>query len=127
MAIAGLVTVPDRGALLLARESEEAVGVAVLAYIWTLEHGGLVAWLDELYVVPWQRCRGTGRALLDRALAEAGARGCVAIELEVDREHARAESLYERAGFGRLPRSRWSLTLPKSASPGSKPRTPGGT
>src|SRR5258706_16157643 len=61
LAIAGLVTVPDRGALLLARESEEAVGVAVLAYIWTLEHGGLVAWLDELYVVPWQRCRGTGR------------------------------------------------------------------
>jgi GNAT superfamily N-acetyltransferase len=111
-AVRGLLAAPERGALLLARGSRGPVGIAALAYTWTLEHGGPVAWLDELYVVPEKRGRGVGRALLDRACAEAAANGCLAIELEVDRDHARAEALYERAGFARLPRFRWARALP---------------
>lgn len=110
-AVAGLVGPAGRGAMLLAREAEHPVGLAALSYVWTLEHGGLVAWLDELYVVPDRRGHGVGSALLERAAALAREAGCLAIDLEVDREHSRAESLYERAGFKRLPRSRWVRKL----------------
>lgn len=106
-AMAGLVGSPGRGAVLLARADAQPAGLATLAYTWSLEHGGLVAWLDELYVVPAWRGAGLGRALIERAVTQARTQGCLAIELEVDHEHARAERLYERSGFVRLPRTRW--------------------
>jgi GNAT superfamily N-acetyltransferase len=105
-----LIDEPSRGAVLLA-EDPGPVGLAVLAYTWTLEHGGLVAWLDELFVVPTHRGRGIGRALLGQAEREASRRGCRAMELEVDVDHARAESLYRREGFAVLPRRRFSKPL----------------
>ncbi|HEU4536646.1 MAG TPA: GNAT family N-acetyltransferase [Polyangiaceae bacterium] len=106
-ALAGLVDSPGRGAVLLARVEAQPVGLAALTYTWSLERGGLVAWLDELYVVPARRGAGLGRALLDRAVTHALAQGCLALELEVDHGHARAERLYQRSGFVRLPRTRW--------------------
>src|SRR5258708_36852857 len=63
-AVARLIEMPERGVLLLALESGVPVGLAAIAYTWTLEHGGLVAWLDELYVVPERRGPGVGTALL---------------------------------------------------------------
>lgn len=110
-AVEGLVKVPLRGVVLLAREGNADVGIGVLATTWTLEHGGLVAWLDELYVVPARRGYGIGSALLERAREVAREQGCIALELEVDAAHSRAARLYERTGFRRLERSRWSLRL----------------
>jgi GNAT superfamily N-acetyltransferase len=95
------------GFFVVARREGAIVGVAAVALAWTLEHGGLSAWLDELYVVPEYREGGVGRALLEAAIAEARRRGCAAMDLEVEEEHRRAEHLYERAGFRALPRSRW--------------------
>jgi len=108
--VRGLLADAGRGAVLLA-DDPDPVGVAVLAYTWTLEHGGLVAWLDELFVVPHHRGRGTGRALLLRALEVARDHGCRAVDLEVDAEHTRAERLYQREGFAVLPRKRWARRL----------------
>jgi GNAT superfamily N-acetyltransferase len=112
-ATAGLLAEARRGVVLLAKDSARVgpVGLAVLAYTWTLEHGGLVAWLEELYVVPDRRGHGVGRALLRRALDVARESGCRAVDLEVDREHARAERLYEREGFAVLARRRWTRAL----------------
>jgi GNAT superfamily N-acetyltransferase len=109
-AVQGLVSGEGRGTVLVAYDPNP-VGVAVLAYTWTLEHGGLVAWLDELYVVPAHRGRGVGRALLLRALDVARESGCRAVDLEVDSEHARAEHLYEREGFTALSRRRWARRI----------------
>jgi hypothetical protein len=61
-ALSGLVARPERGRVLLARSGDRVVGLAVLPYMWTVEHGGLCAWLDELYVVPDMRERGVGYA-----------------------------------------------------------------
>jgi GNAT superfamily N-acetyltransferase len=109
-AVEGLFAEASRGTILLACDPEP-VGVAVLAFTWTLEHGGLVAWLDELFVVPHHRDRGIGRALLQRALEVARERGCRAVDLEVDADHARAERLYQREGFALLSRTRWARRL----------------
>jgi GNAT superfamily N-acetyltransferase len=100
-----------KGTILLARRAEESVGVACLARTFTLEHGGYVWWLDELYVIPELRSQGIGKALLDRAIALAREADAAALELEVEVEHARAARLYERAGFRPLARARWSLSL----------------
>jgi GNAT superfamily N-acetyltransferase/catechol 2,3-dioxygenase-like lactoylglutathione lyase family enzyme len=122
-AVGGMIEMPERGAMLIALDGDQPVGLAVLSYVWTLEHGGRVAWLDELYVVPAKRDQGLGAALLARAHEQAVSVGCNAIELEVDAKHRRAERLYRRAGFEPLPRSRWShrLEASRASSPGHRP------
>lgn len=110
-AVTGLLEDPARGAMFVAREAKRIVGVASLAFTWTLEHGGRVVWLEELYVVPAMRGKGVGTALLVAALAWARESGCRAVDLEVDAEHARAESLYRRHAFEALPRRRFSRRL----------------
>lgn len=110
-AIVGLVSKRERGAILIARRGARPVGIAVLAYTWTVEHGGLVTWLDELYVVPELRESGLGTRLLRDAMDHAKRDGCIAMDLEVDVEHARVESLYVRYGFTSLPRRRFARRL----------------
>jgi GNAT superfamily N-acetyltransferase len=110
-ALRGMLAEPSRGRILVASAAGVTVGVAVLSFIWALEHGGFSAWLDELYVEPRSRGRGIGRALLLRAIDEARGLGCAAVDLEVERSHRRAERLYSREGFCRHSRSRWVLSL----------------
>lgn len=102
---------PARGDILLAQVGDRAVGVAVFAYSWTLEHGGLSCWLDELYVEPGLRSSGIGRALLLRGIEHVKGRGAAAIDLEVVEGHERAARLYEREGFRRRDRVRWMRPL----------------
>jgi GNAT superfamily N-acetyltransferase len=110
-AVDGVLAEPTRGALLVARVAGRVVGVAYLSFTWALEHGGLVGWLEELYVEPSHRGRGIGAALLDAACARARDAGCAAIDLEVDAAHAHAARLYARRGFRRLGRTRFALRL----------------
>jgi ribosomal protein S18 acetylase RimI-like enzyme len=60
---------------------------------------GQAAELYALYVHPDWWSTGTGRALLDRALARTTAAGYADIVLWVLRDNARARRFYERAGF----------------------------
>jgi ribosomal-protein-alanine N-acetyltransferase len=66
--------------------------------------------LEELYVVPQFRSKGIGTALLTAVMERARELEIVAIDLEVDAAHRRAESLYRRFGFRLLDRSRWVRT-----------------
>ncbi len=110
-AMNGIFVDPSRGAILLLRDGEVAVGLAYVGFFWSLEHGGQSAWLDELYVVPERRAGGLGQRLLDEVIAFARANGCQAIDLEVEASHARAENLYARAGFQPHQRRRWVKRL----------------
>jgi GNAT superfamily N-acetyltransferase len=107
----GVLRDADRGFIFVAKDEGRVVGVAYLAVILSVEHSGPVGWLEELYVVPAHRGTGIGTTLLEAVLVQAHERGLVAIDLEVDAEHQRAASLYERFGFHRLPRGRWAKTL----------------
>lgn len=110
-AIAAMFESDDLGFFIVAREHDEMVGLAAVSFAWTLEYGGKSAWLDELYVVPARREHGIGTGLLREAMRQAETRGCSAIDLEVDHDHRRAETLYGREGFSPLPRSRWMHLL----------------
>jgi GNAT superfamily N-acetyltransferase len=100
-----------RGFVLLAREKGRIVGIAYVATILSAEHCGLVAWLEELYVMPSDRSRGIGTALIAAIIERARKAGIVAIDLEIDARHSRAESLCRRLGFRPLNRSRWVKEL----------------
>jgi GNAT superfamily N-acetyltransferase len=114
-AVGGMLREGSRGFILLATLRGIPIGVAYVSFIWTLEHGGHSAWLEELYVVPEHRGRGTGRRLLLSAIRDARKHGCRALDLEVERRHPRAAPLYRREGFVRLDRSRWALRLKRRA------------
>jgi GNAT superfamily N-acetyltransferase len=110
-ALEGALSDPSRALVLLAEQDGQPIGVAYLAFTWTLEHGGKSAWLEELYVAPPYRGTGVGTTLLQAALSEATARGCLAMDLEVETAHARAANLYRRTGFHPHTRSRWVKKL----------------
>ena len=99
------------GFVLLARENGRIVGIAYVATILSAEHCGFVAWLEELYVMPSHRSRGIGTALIVAMIERVRRAGIVAIDLEIDAGHSRAESLYRRLGFRPLNRSRWVKEL----------------
>jgi ribosomal-protein-alanine N-acetyltransferase len=60
--------------------------------------------LANLAVVPAMRGAGVGAALLDRAMADARAAGCVVMHLEVRESNAAARALYQSRGFGMVGR-----------------------
>jgi GNAT superfamily N-acetyltransferase len=107
----GLIEDHSLGRILTARLGGELVGVAVISFLWTLEHGGPAAWLDEVYVQPSRRGEGIGRRLVEAAMQVARDNGCIALDLEVDAGHEAAERLYERIGFRRHRRVRWVRML----------------
>ena len=109
--VRGMLEVPGRGVILVAREEGRSIGVAVLSHTWSLEMGGLTTWLDELYVVPERRNGGLGTRLLRAAIDAAKSEGAAGVDLEVEHDHVRVESLYLREGFTRRTRNRFVRTL----------------
>ena len=107
----GLIDDHKLGRILTARLDGELAGVAVISFLWTLEHGGPAAWLDEVYVEPSRRGEGIGRKLVEAAMQVARDSGCIALDLEVDAGHEAAERLYERMEFRRHRRVRWVRML----------------
>ena len=104
-----LVTTDERhGFMLLAKSNAHAVGVAYAAAHLSAEHGGLIGWLEELYVVPEYRGRGVGSTLLVDVLARAERLKWRGVELEVVAGHERAAALYVRHGFMAADRSRYT-------------------
>jgi GNAT superfamily N-acetyltransferase len=107
----GVLNDLSRGLFMVARADGRVVGVAYLSFMWSLEHGGASAWLDELYVLPSHRSRGIGRALLLATCDAALHLGCAAVDLEIAATHARAANLYLRLGFRPHHRTRWVKCL----------------
>jgi len=81
---------------------DNIAGYALLARTFSQEAGGMVIWIEELYVLPQYRSRGLGRDFF--AFLEKNAEDNVKyIRLEVEEENKRAIALYESLGFENLP------------------------
>ena len=74
-------------------------GLALTRLRPSLWSASLDAYLEELYVVPEQRGRGLGRALLEAALEDARRAGAGHIELGTSVDDTAAIALYESTGF----------------------------
>jgi ribosomal protein S18 acetylase RimI-like enzyme len=87
------------GFVWLIESGATAVGYLVLTWGFSIEFGGFVAILDELFVVPEHRGGGLGTAALSAAETICRERGVLALRLEVEHSNRRALELYTRAGF----------------------------
>ena len=65
----------------------------------------------ELFVLPHLRGKGIGGLLIEETFDRAQARGCLAVDLEVEASHGRAASLYLRHDFVPHTRSRFVRKL----------------
>jgi len=99
------------GAAYLFGPPRAPTGYLIVTFGWSIELGGMEAWIDEIYVRTAVRGRGLATEALfalARALREAGV---AAIHLEVDRDDPAAQRLYRKCGFAL--RDRYSLmTMP---------------
>jgi ribosomal protein S18 acetylase RimI-like enzyme len=87
----------DEIAVLLAGDPPE--GLAVLRFRPALWTQTLDCYLEELYVAPDRRGRGSGRALMEAAMALARAEGAAHMDLGTGEDDVVARALYESLGF----------------------------
>lgn len=97
----------SQGFLLLAVAESTPVGVVYAASHLSLEHGGIIGWLEELYVSPQWRSGGIGSRLLTETIARAQELHWRGLELEVVAGHERVIPLYLRYAFRPLSRNRF--------------------
>lgn len=114
-AVRGVMEDPTRGFFMVLQVDARTVGAAYVSFIWALEHGGHSAWLEEIFIDPAYRENGLGTRFLQAVMAECAARGCAALDLEIDAAHERVRSLYHRHGFEELPRRRLVRRLARRA------------
>lgn len=94
---------PRLGDAWIADADGQAAGYLLAVYIFSLEHAGLTAEIDELYVRPAQRGRGLAQALLDTAEARFVELGCTSVSLQLGRGNDAARRFYARHGYRARP------------------------
>lgn len=77
-------------------------GYCITTKTYSVEAGGIVIWIDELFVLSEYRSKGLGREMFDY-VEKQGDKKLRRIRLEVEEENARAVKLYEKLGFVRAP------------------------
>jgi GNAT superfamily N-acetyltransferase len=93
--------------LLIALRGGVPVGVLLGNVIVSVEKGGLIMWIEELYVAASARRTGVARALLRWVLERWPE--LRSLELEVLPDHDAATALYDSFGFFRVGRQRWAF------------------
>lgn len=89
---------PNLGAAWLAIVADAPVGYLLAVYVFSLEHRGITAKVDERFVMPSQ---GVGTALLASAEAEFLREGCTNVSLQLSRDNDSARAFYYRHGYVR--------------------------
>lgn len=93
-----LLAEPWRGRIVLFLQQDSVCGYAILIPYWSNEFGGVLLFVDELFVEATKRGQGVAQAFF--AFLEATRPyDAVALALEVAPANKRARALYERLGF----------------------------
>jgi GNAT superfamily N-acetyltransferase len=77
----------------------KAVGYAILTFLFSFEHGGKIAFLDEFYVREPYRKIGIGQSTLRFLEKEAYGMGINRVQLELEKHNDLAKAFYLRQGF----------------------------
>jgi GNAT superfamily N-acetyltransferase len=94
-----LLSEPGLGAGWIAVVGGVAVGYLLAVYVFSLEHLGLTAEIDEFFVLSSQRGHGVGAELLQAAEAEFARAGCTNVSLQLSRGNGAARAFYHRHGY----------------------------
>ena len=90
---------PAYGRGWLATHTGVSVGYLLCTFVYSFEHGGLMAEIDEFFVGAPYRRQGIGQALLASARSSLAALGCVRLQMQVADGNALARDFYARQGF----------------------------
>jgi GNAT superfamily N-acetyltransferase len=102
-----LIGSPVRGQVWVAERTGTLCGYLVLVYVVSLEHRGLMAEIDEFFVLPEARGAGMGSALLVAAEEALKHAGCVRLQLQLAVANEAARAFYARRGY--QPRAGYGL------------------
>jgi GNAT superfamily N-acetyltransferase len=87
------------GRVWLARVYNEPAGYLLAVYVFSLEHQGLTAEIDEFFVLPQHRGLGLGARMLAAAEAQFRIEGCTNVSLQLGRSNEAARRFYRENGF----------------------------
>jgi len=87
------------GQVYLIQMNDQSVGYFVLCYTMSIEFGGVVTILDDLYLTIHYRRRGIGKQVLHWIENFVKQKKSVQIFLEVENKNAAALSFYKKFGF----------------------------
>jgi GNAT superfamily N-acetyltransferase len=114
--LGNLISSPQLGACWVAEADGRLCGYLLAVFMLSLEHGGLMAEIDEVFVSRDMRSAGLGSLLVTTAERDLGKRGLRRLQLQLGTDNERARSFYERRGF--RPRAGYRLLdKPLTAEP----------
>lgn len=87
---------------LVMTKNQTIVGYVLLSFTYSNEVGGMVVWIEELYVKEAYRNQGLGKQALNWVIAEYQT-DTKRFRLEVTEENEGAKKLYHSLGFDALP------------------------
>jgi GNAT superfamily N-acetyltransferase len=90
---------PQRGRCWVAEEGAQLIGYLLAVYLFSLEHGGMMAEIDEFFVLNEKRSLNTGTALLDTASQAMTQDRITHLQLQLSTQNLNAKRFYERHGF----------------------------
>jgi ribosomal protein S18 acetylase RimI-like enzyme len=97
---------PDYGTIFILKHNLVPIGYSLVINFWSNEYGGLIADIDELYIIPAYRSQGIGTSFINY-LRESRSDNLVALELQVLPDNSRASKLYEKLGFKKSDRNHY--------------------
>lgn len=98
---------PHLGNGWMAFAEEEPVGYLIAVYVFSLEHLGSTAEIDEFFILPQYRKTGIGKKLLQTAETEFRRLGCRNVSLQIDKENNAARAFYYKQNY--FERNRFEL------------------
>ena len=87
------------GAAWVIVHDSEPAGYVVLTMRFSMEYGGLDAFIDDLFIRPSYRRRGLGRVALKALFEECERRQVLAVHVEVGHDNVAAKALYLSYGL----------------------------
>jgi ribosomal protein S18 acetylase RimI-like enzyme len=91
---------PDNGKIILfhSPNAHQIIGYAILIHFWSNDYGGLLTFIDELFIKETHRGQGHGTKFI-KHLIQIKYNKSVAFFLEVRPSNQKALDLYQRLGF----------------------------
>jgi len=83
----------------VAEEGGRLVGYLLAVYLFSLEHGGMMAEIDEFFVLSEKRSSRVGTALLGAATRAMTQEGITHMQLQLGSQNLNGKRFYERHGF----------------------------
>jgi GNAT superfamily N-acetyltransferase len=83
----------------IAERFGQPCGYVLMTKCFSLEYGGPIAEIDELFVEPASRNLSVGAALLQAVERSAVEQGCVRVQLQLSKINERAYGFYQQSGY----------------------------